>query len=114
MGECFEAVSSDLSFMPLPNCFELFGFDFLVDEAWGVWLLEANAEPDFVQTGSRLSGVIREMIGGVCDVAVVPLATTGEEGRSHEATKTTTRRQKWRKVFEKRLAGSEGMGFQVC
>jgi len=27
--ECFEAISSELTFQPLPNCFEFFGFDFL-------------------------------------------------------------------------------------
>lgn len=50
-GECLEAVSHELTFFPLPRCFELFGFDLLVDEDWHVWLLEANAEPDFGQVG---------------------------------------------------------------
>lgn len=27
IGECFEAVSGELTFFTLPNCFELFGFD---------------------------------------------------------------------------------------
>lgn len=48
-GECLEAVSHELTFFPLPRCFELFGFDLMVDEDWRVWLLEANAEPDFGQ-----------------------------------------------------------------
>ena len=48
-GECFEAVSGELSFFTLPNCFEVFGLDLLVDADWHVWLLEANAEPDFGQ-----------------------------------------------------------------
>ncbi len=30
IGECMEAVSCELSFFSLPNCFELFGFDLLV------------------------------------------------------------------------------------
>jgi len=29
-------------FLPMPNCFEVFGFDFLVDSAWKVWLLEVR------------------------------------------------------------------------
>ena len=45
-GECIEAVSHELTFFTLPNCFELFGFDLLVDEDWRVWLLEVSlAEP---------------------------------------------------------------------
>ena len=49
IGECMEAVSAELTFFTLPNCFELFGFDLLVDCDWCLWLLEANAEPDFLQ-----------------------------------------------------------------
>lgn len=37
-----EAVSTELTFFTLPNCFELFGFDFLVDAEWNVWLLEVG------------------------------------------------------------------------
>jgi Tubulin-tyrosine ligase family len=46
-------VSHELTFFPLPRCFELFGFDLMVDADWRVWLLEANAEPDFGQVGYR-------------------------------------------------------------
>ena len=50
VGDVFNAVSPEqTTFMALPNCFELFGFDFLVDEAFHLWFLEANAEPDFKQ-----------------------------------------------------------------
>lgn len=35
-----EAVSNELTFFTLPNCFELFGFDLMVDEDYHVWLLE--------------------------------------------------------------------------
>lgn len=55
IGECLQAVSSELTFFTLPTCFELFGFDLLVDEDWRVWLLEANAEPDFMQVNHRPS-----------------------------------------------------------
>ena len=41
-GECLEAVSGELDFFCLPNCFELFGFDLLVDDDWHVWLLEVH------------------------------------------------------------------------
>ena len=27
------------------NSFELFGYDFLIDESWGIWLLEVNTNP---------------------------------------------------------------------
>ena len=49
IGECLEAVSHELTFFPLPECFALFGFDLMVSRDWRVWLLEANADPDFAQ-----------------------------------------------------------------
>ncbi|CAN0494183.1 unnamed protein product, partial [Laminaria digitata] len=36
-------------FSPLPGCFEHFGLDFMVNEDFHVWLLEANPGPDFKQ-----------------------------------------------------------------
>eukprot|EP00904_Undaria_pinnatifida_P005495 jgi/Undpi1/2075/HiC_scaffold_12.g05461.m1 len=54
-------------FSPLPGCFEHFGLDFMVDEDFHVWLLEANPGPDFKQarlrdTGSRLKHVIGDLV----------------------------------------------------
>lgn len=44
-GECIDAVSGELTFFTLPNCFELFGFDLMVDDCWRVWLLEVCPLP---------------------------------------------------------------------
>lgn len=77
-----EAVSSELSFFALPNCFELFGFDLLVDSRWHVWLLEANAEPDFAQTGGRLRGLVGGAVDGALQLVLDSLqAQQGEQGQ---------------------------------
>jgi tubulin---tyrosine ligase len=74
-GEVFEAAAKEqmVHFQAIPNAFELFGIDFLVDEHLNVFLLELNAYPDFRQTGERLQQVV---VGGlfeeVIDVAVAP------------------------------------------
>ena len=74
-GEVFEAAAREqmIHFQAIPNAFEIFGVDFLVDADLNVWLLELNAYPDFKQTGKELQDIV---IGGlfeeVVNVAVAP------------------------------------------
>ena len=62
-GDIFEAAAKGMMvhFQTLPNAFELFGLDFLVDEQGVPWLLEVNAFPDFKQTGEEL----KTLVGGL-------------------------------------------------
>jgi tubulin--tyrosine ligase len=75
-GETFEAAARGMSihFQPLPNAFEIFGLDFMVnveeDGELRCWLLEVNAFPDFRQTGDELSGMIEGLFEGVVDVGI--------------------------------------------
>ncbi|KAH7380894.1 survival protein sure-like phosphatase/nucleotidase [Cadophora sp. MPI-SDFR-AT-0126] len=71
-GEIFEAAARGMSvhFQTLPNAFEVFGLDFLVDERGTAWLLECNAFPDFKQTGEELRGLVGGLWRGVVDIAV--------------------------------------------
>lgn len=73
-GEVFEATARGMMvhFQPLPNAFELFGLDFLVDAGGTAWLLEVNAFPDFKQTGDELQHVIQGLFEDVVDVAIKP------------------------------------------
>ena len=57
-------------FQTLPNAFEVFGLDFLVDEKGTAWLLEVNAFPDFKQTGEELRGLVGGLWEGVVEVAI--------------------------------------------
>lgn len=74
-GEVFEAAAREqmVHFQTMPNAFELFGVDFLVDQDCNAWLLELNAYPDFKQTGFHLQDVV---VGGlfqqVAKIAVAP------------------------------------------
>ena len=71
-GEIFEAAARGMMvhFQPLVNAFEIYGVDFLVDEDEKVWLLEANAFPDFKQTGEDLKGIVKGLFEEVFAVAV--------------------------------------------
>ena len=74
-GEVFKAAAKGMlvHFQTLPNAFELFGVDFLVDNKGNVWLLELNAFPDFRQTGEELKhDVVGRLFEGVVDVGIKP------------------------------------------
>jgi hypothetical protein len=74
---------------PLPNAFELYGVDFLLDESLQLYLLEINAVsltrplvdyqesgssqgPDFKQTGETLSSLIDGLFDATLRTAVAP------------------------------------------
>lgn len=59
------ATAQSTTFQPLPNAFEVFGVDWMVDEGGCVWLLEVNAFPDFRQSGEEGRGVVQGFWRGV-------------------------------------------------
>lgn len=68
-GEVFEAAAREqmVHFQVIPNAFEVFGLDFLLDANQKAWLLEVNAYPDFKQTGESLQ---EDVIGGLFEETV--------------------------------------------
>ncbi|KAF2097627.1 tubulin-tyrosine ligase [Rhizodiscina lignyota] len=78
-GEVFEASARGMMvhFQPLPNAFELFGLDFLVDANGTAWLLEINAFPDFRQTGEELKDLVQGLFEDTISVAVKPFFGMG-------------------------------------
>ncbi|TKA55354.1 hypothetical protein B0A53_02278 [Rhodotorula sp. CCFEE 5036] len=88
VAEVFKAaVGAGSSFQPLPNAFEIFGVDLLVDDNFGVSLLEINACPDFGQTGAELQEVIDHLFSCTIDVAVRPFfARTGDDKADSSAS----------------------------
>jgi tubulin--tyrosine ligase len=73
-GQIFEAAARGMMvhFQPLPNAFEVFGVDFMLDAEGTVFLLEINAFPDFAQTGDELNGIVKGLFEEVVEVAVKP------------------------------------------
>lgn len=75
-AELFRAYQNEFGvFAPLEECFEHYGFDFLVDDQWCVSLLEVNPGPDFKMTGERLQYVIEDLMGDTIDAALLPKLT---------------------------------------
>jgi hypothetical protein len=44
------------------ECFELFGYDFMIDEAYKVWLIEINTNPAIEECSSVLRMLIPRML----------------------------------------------------
>ena len=82
-GQVFEAAARSMSihFQPLPNAFELFGLDFMVDANGTTWLMEVNAFPDFAQTGGELQDLVKGLMEDVVDLAIKPYFGVGEESK---------------------------------
>lgn len=85
-AELFRAFKGEFSgFQPLPNAFEHFGLDFMVDEDLKVWLLEVNPGPDFRHTRKT---VVTAMLDASVTVALdrTPFATTAAATASAAAS----------------------------
>lgn len=82
-GEVFEAAAREqmVHFQTLPNAFEIFGGDFLVDAGSNLSLLEFNVYPDFKQTGRHLQDeVVGVLFCEAVKTAVGPFFSEGAGG----------------------------------
>jgi hypothetical protein len=85
-GDLFEAAARGMTihFQPMPQAFEVYGLDFLVDADAKAWLLEVNAFPDFKQTGEGLTGVVGGFWEGVVRKGVLPFVVGGDDAGAGE------------------------------
>lgn len=52
------------------NCFELFGYDFIIDEDFNSWLIEVNTNPCIEESSSILKKLIPRMIDDMMKLSV--------------------------------------------
>lgn len=64
------AAAQPTNFQPLPNAFEIYGVDWLVDPDFQVHLLEFNAYPDFAQSGPEGRRVVEGLWRGVLGIVL--------------------------------------------
>ncbi len=125
IGASFEAAAKagSIHWQMWPNAFEVFGVDLLVgydddvaasgtgvsqdSDRLKVWLLEVNAQPDFAQTGARLSAVIDRLFERVCEIAVLPYHSDQESSKELDGWKVGESRRGTTLCFKEDL----GRGF---
>ena len=54
------------------HCFELFGYDFLIDEDFRIWLIEVNTNPYFGIANEYIADLLPKMIDDMTRITVDP------------------------------------------
>ena len=62
MSDTYRAVYTKIDANRLKNSFELFGYDFMIDESFRVYLIEANTNPCLEISCPLLARIIPEVI----------------------------------------------------
>jgi hypothetical protein len=57
-----DAVKRKLNSENRKHCFEIFGYDFLIDQDFSVWLIEVNTNPCIEESSSILKILLPRMI----------------------------------------------------
>ena len=69
-GEVFKACAPRLNPRKIPRCFEVVGFDFMLDSDAKVWLIEANTNPCLELVNALLAQLIPNMIDGALKLTI--------------------------------------------
>ena len=51
-------------------CFEIFGYDFIIDEDFNVWLIEVNTNPCLEESSEMLKALLNRMIDNAFKLTV--------------------------------------------
>ncbi|TRM65765.1 tubulin-tyrosine ligase family-domain-containing protein [Schizophyllum amplum] len=105
LEETFKAaMGNPIHFQPIPNAFELFGVDFLVQHNFGllqnsdnlspftVKLLEVNAEPAIELTGPRLAWILEDLFVAMARRCVQPFFEEGSEAEEEDGAALTLKK----------------------
>ena len=52
------------------SCFELFGYDFIIDEDFNIWLIEVNTNPCIEESSTILKVYLPRMIDDMLKLSV--------------------------------------------
>jgi len=70
--DCFLSVKDEINPSKRKNCFELLGFDFLIDEDFRTWLIEVNVNPYLGIPNKFIEGLLPKMLNDLCEICIDP------------------------------------------
>ena len=65
-----QAVRKKLNQKNSTSCFELFGYDFIIDEAFKVWLIEVNTNPCLEESSALLKTLLPRMVDDMLKLTI--------------------------------------------
>jgi len=71
--DTFLCVRKKMNYNNRENCFELFGFDFLLDEDFRIWLIEVNYNPFLGTPNEYMKTLVPHMINDMLKIVVDPV-----------------------------------------
>jgi hypothetical protein len=72
MIDAYVSVVNELNPTKRRNCFELLGFDFLIDEDFRVWLIEVNSNPYIEMPNQYIEGLLPKMLNDMFEIVLDP------------------------------------------
>ena len=58
-----ESVKNKLNAAERKHCFEVFGYDFILDSEFNVWIIEVNSNPSIDESNGLLRAIVPRMLG---------------------------------------------------
>ena len=71
--DCFLCVKRKMNPNQRTNVFELFGFDFLLDEDFRIWLIEVNYNPFLGTPNEYMRELVPNMINDMLKIVIDPV-----------------------------------------
>jgi hypothetical protein len=72
MIDCFMSVMRDINSNKRQNCFELLGYDFMIDEDLRVWLIECNENPYIGLPNAYIKEMLPRMLNNMLRIVLDP------------------------------------------
>jgi hypothetical protein len=82
--DCFLSVRHKMNPNNRRNCFEVFGFDFLLDEDFRIWLIEINTNPYLGAPSKDMKILVPQMIDDAIKIAVDPVCKPKKKTENYD------------------------------